>query len=1128
MSRPPAGRTRLTVEPLELRETPAAGAWSVQSFDSGTALPLNWQRWPAAAAMQIAAGQGPDLTPALVLPGASAPARGWAQSVFPADYGARATVRSDGPVPVQLLVRGRDLGTPRPSYYGASVGAGGTIQLIRVVHGRTTVLAAVRAAEWTPGQWVEVAIQPAGTRLSVVVRRSDTGQFLTPIGGWQGAATAALAATDATLVGGGQAGVHRPASGAGRVRIDDMTVLAPVLPDKASFHDSAPGSIPGGLVTWAGGDEPGLAVSSGGVTGNGLTTAASSRQAARVWFVPELPGDVTATAAVRVDSLIPAEVFVRGRDLDGPKPTYYGASVARGVEVKLLRMEDGRTTELAVVRSATYLSGIWLDVSVTAQGDRLQARVRRRDTGEWLNRFGRWQAEPAAALDAKDSGIRGPGLAGLGRSFGPPGAVLFDDLMVRPADGDVVPPRAVARIQQLTAGTVGGQARLIAIARDNVGLRRVEFLIDGEPVARLAGPPYRYVFDTRNLTNGPHTLTVRAWDAAGNLGEASRRFVVSNPSPVRPAIPRHYSHIRVAALAYSGNPMGPFEQGLVRESVDLVVPNARFLETVNAASPGTPQLIYSNVSNLYLELLTDWLAFADRHRLSREAGFYHVAGSTPFSGDSPSSQSVTWFWNVATGPLVGTTGFRTRTTQARRSGTAGIQFGEAEAVYIGHPDRFREMNLNVSRAATGGWAGSLEYASAVDANGRPTAWKVVPLAGDSTDRLRRSGRVTFDPPADWRPAVLPGSRARLYYVRVRAAAGMAGDAPVAASILGRDYVGAGGGKSGTIPAFDAAADRDGDGHLTDPEYAARRPGFDARFVHESRLFYPGYGQMRFVTNPAGLGVAGWAVDYFRRMLAISPLADGIFLDNSAGRNPAAGVAVVEPTDTYASDYAAVLGAVGRGIAPQWVLANTSGGGTAADRVARQVPATIEEFALRPMAQTWAQFSDLASTVQRRLALSELPGYLVLDSLSTGGSPTDPRTRMAALASYYLIADPDATMFMAWGGEEPASSWSRHWWEAIGFDIGRPGGSWSELAAAADPANAARTYRVLSREYDRALVLYKPLSYAAGKGTGGTGDDTSTVHQLDRNYRVLNADGSLGPVIRTVALRNGEGAILVKA
>jgi hypothetical protein len=197
-------------------------------------------------------------------------------------------------------------------------------------------------------------------------------------------------------------------------------------------------------------------------------------------------------------------------------------------------------------------------------------------------------------------------------------------------------------------------------------------------------------------------------------------------------------------------------------------------------------------------------------------------------------------------------------------------------------------------------------------------------------------------------------------------------------------------------------------------------------------------------------------------------------------------------------------------------------------VVRRVPGTIEEFALRPMAQTWAQFQDLAGTVARRLALTDPSGYLVLDSLSTGGSPTDPRTRMAALASYYLVADPDATMFMAWGGEEPASAWSRHWWDAIGFDVGRPQGALSEFATGADPANEALVYHVFGRQYDRALVLYKPLSYAAGKGTGGTGDDTATVHPLNGNYRPLNADGTLGPVTQSVTLRNGEGAILVRA
>jgi hypothetical protein len=60
------------------------------------------------------------------------------------------------------------------------------------------------------------------------------------------------------------------------------------------------------------------------------------------------------------------------------------------------------------------------------------------------------------------------------------------------------------------------------------------------------------------------------------------------------------------------------------------------------------------------------------------------------------------------------------------------------------------------------------------------------------------------------------------------------------------------------------------------------------------------------------------------------------------------------------------------------------------------------------------------------------------------------------------------------------------------------------------------------------VLYKPLSYKLGAGTGTTADATATTHRLNGTYRPLRADGTLGPPVTSVTLRNGEGAILVKA
>jgi hypothetical protein len=411
----------------------------------------------------------------------------------------------------------------------------------------------------------------------------------------------------------------------------------------------------------------------------------------------------------------------------------------------------------------------------------------------------------------------------------------------------------------------------------------------------------------------------------------------------------------------------------------------------------------------------------------------------------------------------------------------------------------------------------------VDANGNPTTWASLPIKADTTAGLTRSGQVTFDPPADWKPASINGS-ALLYYVRVRTVGG--GTAPVAATILGDDYVHANGKTSGVIPAFDAAADLDHDGYLNDAEYAHRAAGMDARFQYQGRLFAPIYGQMRFATDPSNAAFRSWAIGYEVQYLAGEPLADGLFVDNSGGKAPASASAVVEPVASYAVDYGTLLNTIALKIAPHWILANTAGGAGAADPVIERIQGYYEESAIRPLANNWQQFETLAATVAERAALKAPAPYAVLDSLPTGGSPTDPRTQLATLAYYYLLADPTSTFLDFYGGYAPATSWTQHWSQAVTFNVGQPQGGWSLFASGADPANTALTYHVYQRAYTNALVLYKPLSYGNGV-SGGLGDKTATTFALGGKYRVVNADGTLGPVVTSITLRNGEGAILAK-
>jgi hypothetical protein len=118
--------------------------------------------------------------------------------------------------------------------------------------------------------------------------------------------------------------------------------------------------------------------------------------------------------------------------------------------------------------------------------------------------------------------------------------------------------------------------------------------------------------------------------------------------------------------------------------------------------------------------------------------------------------------------------------------------------------------------------------------------------------------------------------------------------------------------------------------------------------------------------------------------------------------------------------------------------------------------------------------------------------------------------------------------MFFGGDNPAAAWGPKWLPAVGVNIGTPTAAMSVFATGADPQNTRLTYKVYSRPHSNGLVLYKPLSYTLGVGTGTTADATATMVTLSGTYRVVNADGSLGPVVTSVTLRNGEGAVLVKA
>lgn len=77
--------------------------------------------------------------------------------------------------------------------------------------------------------------------------------------------------------------------------------------------------------------------------------------------------------------------------------------------------------------------------------------------------------------------------------------------------------------------TVSGTVSVAATASDNVGVTKVEFYVNNVLKATDTAGPYTYSWDTTAVANGSYTLTVKAYDAAGNVGQSSAITVtVSN------------------------------------------------------------------------------------------------------------------------------------------------------------------------------------------------------------------------------------------------------------------------------------------------------------------------------------------------------------------------------------------------------------------------------------------------------------------------------------------------------------------------------------------------------------------------------------------------------------------------
>lgn len=82
-------------------------------------------------------------------------------------------------------------------------------------------------------------------------------------------------------------------------------------------------------------------------------------------------------------------------------------------------------------------------------------------------------------------------------------------------------PPTVMLTAPANGANVSGTATVSATASDNVGVDRVEFLLDGALLGSDSNAPYSLSWNTATASSGAHTLQARAFDLADNVGTSA-------------------------------------------------------------------------------------------------------------------------------------------------------------------------------------------------------------------------------------------------------------------------------------------------------------------------------------------------------------------------------------------------------------------------------------------------------------------------------------------------------------------------------------------------------------------------------------------------------------------------------
>ncbi|MBI5836111.1 MAG: Ig-like domain-containing protein [Candidatus Eisenbacteria bacterium] len=505
--------------------------------------------------------------------------------------------------------------------------------------------------------------------------------------------------------------------------------------------------------------------------------------------------------------------------------------------------------------------------------------------------------------------------------------------------------------------------------------------------------------------------------------------------------------------------------------------------------------------------------------------------------------------------------------------------GASDIVYMGYFDRFAMVDVSLKQAASADFAAVWEYLRS------DSVWAALSV-NDSTFGMRQSGHVRFTPPTNWGFLSVDGTRE--YWLRLRNTR-----TPATAPRWGylrkeKFYPPKNADNTFTVPGWAAANDANGDGWVSDAEFAARPvPGASARFKSQARIptFY--WVSERYAANVGDALYRQLCADWVHWKVT-TPVAggqylDGIYEDNCIPSDGSitvmggvgnladsifvgsygftSGGSVLEypgagPGRRFHQDHLVCDSTVYARLksAGKWLQGNSSQfygdshlqqfDPQAVRGIVRGDSGGYFAYSVHHMVQreTWAipkttissgglESPTVCASAQFRYAREQTSNgrmgeFLVRQSYANAdyGPATITKERDRMFGLAYFCMIANPNAYCGWMSVEGITPAESTQWWPA---VGYNFGTPqndSVYTFQTGTDSNGEPYTVYARYFTNALVLVKPKPYWNSKFSDN--ESPITTANLPVALRRLNYDGTLGSSVTQVALRNIEGAVLV--